>query len=100
MAGCPMLALTLRCSKQRRALTEHITGKPNAGMILHKMKPGPNPSVAPWWGTASTPTWRWRHAGVVGVLVSPGEATCADVARQEERNSASIIVNSVDELLR
>ena len=40
---------------------EHITGKPNAGMICTRSKPWAlSPSDAPWWATGSTPTWQWR----------------------------------------
>ena len=83
---------------------EHITGKPNAGMILHKIEAlGLQPERCAMVGDRLyTDMAMATRAGVVGVLVLSGEATKADVdalpAGAEQR--PTVIVNSVDELLR
>jgi len=82
----------------------HITGKPNAGMILHKIEAlGLNPERCAMVGDRLyTDMAMATRAGVVGVLVLSGEATKADVNAlpmgAEQR--PIIIVNSVDDLLR
>ena len=83
---------------------EHITGKPNAGMILHKIEAlGLRPERCAMVGDRLyTDMAMASRAGVVGVLVLSGEATRADVdalpPNAEQR--PTVIVNSVDELLR
>ena len=83
---------------------EHITGKPNAGMILHKIEAlGLKPERCAMVGDRLyTDMAMATRAGVVGVLVLSGEATRADVDALPEHaeQRPSIIVNSVDELLR
>jgi len=82
----------------------HITGKPNAGMILHKIEAlGLEPGRCAMVGDRLyTDMAMATRAGVVGVLVLSGEATREDVAAlphgAEQR--PSVVVNSVDELLR
>ncbi len=83
---------------------EHITGKPNAGMILHKIKAlGLKPERCAMVGDRLyTDMAMATRAGVVGVLVLSGEATREDVAALPEgaEQHPTVIVNSVDELLR
>jgi len=83
---------------------EHITGKPNAGMILHKIKAlGLKPERCAMVGDRLyTDMAMASRAGVVGVLVLSGEATREDVAALPEgaEQRPTVIVNSVDELLR
>ena len=82
----------------------HITGKPNAGMILHKIEAlGLEPARCAMVGDRLyTDMAMATRAGVVGVLVLSGEATQADVDAlpmgAEQR--PTLIVNSVDALLR
>jgi HAD superfamily hydrolase (TIGR01450 family) len=82
---------------------EHITGKPNAGMILHKIEElGLKPERCAMVGDRLyTDIAMANRAGCVGVLVLSGEATMADVAQLEDgaEQSPHIIVNSVAELL-
>jgi 4-nitrophenyl phosphatase/NagD protein len=82
---------------------EHITGKPNAGMILHKIEElGLQPGRCAMVGDRLyTDIAMANRAGCVGVLVLSGEATMADVNRLEEgaEQRPHIIVNSVAELL-
>jgi HAD superfamily hydrolase (TIGR01450 family) len=82
----------------------HVTGKPNAGMILHKIEAlGLNPARCAMVGDRLyTDMAMASRAGVVGVLVLSGEATQADVEALPEaaEQRPTIIVNSVDELLR
>ena len=48
----------------------HITGKPNPGMIMHKIEElGLEASECAMVGAGSIPTWRWPQAGCVSVLV-------------------------------
>jgi HAD superfamily hydrolase (TIGR01450 family) len=82
----------------------HITGKPNAGMILHKIEAlGLDPTKCAMVGDRLyTDIAMATRAGCVGVLVLSGEATREDVAalpKGAEQHPA-LIVNSVDELLR
>jgi len=83
---------------------EHITGKPNPGMILHKIKAlGLRPERCAMVGDRLyTDMAMASRAGVVGVLVLSGEAAREDVAALPEgaEQRPTVIVNSVDELLR
>ena len=83
---------------------EHITGKPNAGMILHKIEAlGLQPDRCAMVGDRLyTDMAMATRAGVVGVLVLSGEATQADVDALPDgaEQQPSVIVGSVDELLR
>ena len=82
----------------------HITGKPNAGMILHKIEAlGLDPAKCAMVGDRLyTDIAMATRAGCVGVLVLSGEATRQDVAalREGAEQQPSLIVESVDELLR
>ena len=83
---------------------EHITGKPNPGMILHKIEAlGLKPERCAMVGDRLyTDMAMASRAGVVGVLVLSGEATREDVVALPEgaEQRPTVIVNSVDELLR
>ena len=82
----------------------HISGKPNAGMILHKIEAlGLDPARCAMVGDRLyTDLAMASRAGCVGVLVLSGEATMDDVNRLEEgaEQQPTVIVKSVDELLR
>jgi ribonucleotide monophosphatase NagD (HAD superfamily) len=82
----------------------HITGKPNAGMILHKIEAlGLDPKKCAMVGDRLyTDIAMATRAGCVGVLVLSGEATREDVAALGEtaEQQPMLIVESVDELLR
>ena len=82
----------------------HITGKPNAGMILHKIEAlGLEPGRCAMVGDRLyTDMAMATRAGVVGVLVLSGEATREDVAAldQDAEQRPTFIVESVDQLLR
>lgn len=82
----------------------HITGKPNAGMILHKIEAlGLEPARCAMVGDRLyTDMAMASRAGVVGVLVLSGEATLEDVAALAAgaEQQPTVVVNSVDELLR
>ncbi len=82
---------------------EHITGKPNAGMIMHKIEElGLLPERCAMVGDRLyTDIAMANRAGCVGVLVLSGEATMEDVAKldQDAEQMPMIIVNSVAELL-
>ena len=83
---------------------EHITGKPNAGMILHKIEAlGLDPARCAMVGDRLyTDLAMASRAGCVGVLVLSGEATMDDVNELDEgaEQQPTVIVKSVDELLR
>ncbi|MDG1555275.1 MAG: HAD-IIA family hydrolase [Candidatus Poseidoniaceae archaeon] len=83
---------------------EHISGKPNAGMILHKIEAlGLDPSRCAMVGDRLyTDLAMATRAGCVGVLVLSGEATMDDVNGLEQgaEQQPTVIVKSVDELLR
>jgi HAD superfamily hydrolase (TIGR01450 family) len=83
---------------------EHISGKPNAGMILHKIEAlGLDPARCAMVGDRLyTDLAMATRAGCVGVLVLSGEATMDDVNELEEgaEQQPTVIVQSVDELLR
>ena len=82
----------------------HITGKPNAGMILHKIEAlGLDPARCAMVGDRLyTDMAMASRAGVVGILVLSGEATRDDVKMLEDgaEQQPTFIVESVDELLR
>ena len=82
----------------------HITGKPNAGMILHKIEAlGLDPAKCAMVGDRLyTDIAMATRAGCVGVLVLSGEATRQDVAALDEgaEQQPALIVESVDKLLR
>jgi glycerol 3-phosphatase-2 len=82
----------------------HITGKPNAGMILHKIEAlGLEPARCAMVGDRLyTDMAMASRAGVVGVLVLSGEATLEDVAALAAgaEQQPTVVVKSVDELLR
>ncbi len=82
---------------------EHITGKPNAGMIMHKIEElGLLPERCAMIGDRLyTDIAMANRAGCVGVLVLSGEATMEDVAKldQDAEQTPTIIVNSVAELM-
>ena len=81
----------------------HITGKPNAGMILHKIEElGLSPERCAMIGDRLyTDIAMANRAGCVGVLVLSGEATMEDVALLEEtaEQFPTLIVESVANLL-
>ena len=82
----------------------HITGKPNAGMILHKIEAlGLDPAKCGMVGDRLyTDIAMATRAGCVGVLVLSGEATQADVDALPNgaEQLPTVIVESVDQLLR
>ena len=82
---------------------EQITGKPNAGMILHKIEElGLLPERCAMVGDRLyTDIAMANRAGCIGVLVLSGEATMEDVVELEDvaEQCPHIIVNSVAELL-
>ena len=79
---------------------EHICGKPNAGMILHKVEElGLRPDQCAMVGDRLyTDIEMAERAGVHGVLVLSGEAKMQDL--ESAPQNPSIIVNSVAELCR
>lgn len=82
----------------------HITGKPNPGMILHKIEAlGLKPERCAMVGDRLyTDMAMASRAGVVGILVLSGEASRADVEAlaEDAEQRPTLIVNSVDDLLR
>ena len=82
----------------------HISGKPNAGMILHKIEAlGLDPARCAMVGDRLyTDLAMASRAGCVGVLVLSGEATMDDVNELADgaEQQPTVIVKSVDELLR
>ena len=82
----------------------HITGKPNAGMILHKIEElGLDPARCAMVGDRLyTDIAMANRAGCVGILVLSGEATMADVEALDAgaEQMPNLIVDSVDELFR
>lgn len=79
---------------------EHVCGKPNAGMILHKVEElGLRPDQCAMVGDRLyTDMEMAERAGVHGVLVLSGEATMDDLG--EASQTPSIVVGSVAELAR
>ena len=83
----------------------HICGKPQPGMILHKIEAlGLDPSRCAMVGDRLyTDIAMATRAGVEGILVLSGEATMEDVEAllySSSEQQPSLIVQSVDELLR
>ena len=78
----------------------HITGKPNPGMIMHKIEElGLNASECAMVGDRLYTDMEMAiQAGCVSVLVLSGEATMKDL--EESGKEVSVVVNSVDALLR
>ena len=78
----------------------HITGKPNPGMIMHKIvELGLSPSECAMVGDRLYTDMEMAvQAGCVSVLVLSGEATREDLI--ESGMDVSVVVESVDELLR
>ena len=79
---------------------EHVCGKPNPGMILHKVEElGLRPDQCVMVGDRLyTDMEMAGRAGVHGVLVLSGEATSGDLEAASQ--SPSLVVGSVDELAR
>lgn len=77
----------------------HICGKPNAGMILHKIEElGLQPSECAMVGDRLyTDMEMAAKAGVVGVLVLSGEATLDDLEAAPQ--TPAVVVDSIAELL-
>ena len=77
----------------------HVCGKPNAGMILHKVEElGLRPEQCAMVGDRLyTDMEMAERAGVHGILVLSGEATIEDLAKAPQ--GPSLVVNSVDSLL-
>ena len=77
---------------------EHICGKPNPGMILHKIHElGIDPMKCAMVGDRLyTDMEMAERSGVHGILVLSGEATLEDVSVAEQ--NPSLIVKSVAEL--
>ena len=78
----------------------HITGKPNPGMIMHKIEElGLNASECAMVGDRLYTDMEMAiQAGCVSVLVLSGEATMKDL--EESGKEVSVVVDSVDALLR
>jgi HAD superfamily hydrolase (TIGR01450 family) len=78
----------------------HISGKPNPGMIMHKIEElGLEPARCAMVGDRLYTDMEMAiRAGCVSVLVLSGEATLADL--DSSGKSVDVVVNSVDELLR
>ena len=79
---------------------EHVCGKPNAGMILHKVEElDLRPDQCAMVGDRLyTDMEMAKRAGVHGVLVLSGEATVGDL--EVVPQNPSLVVGSVDELAR
>ena len=79
---------------------EHVCGKPNAGMILHKVEElGLRPDQCAMVGDRLyTDMEMAERAGVHGVLVLSGEATREDLASAPQ--NPSLVADSVAELCR
>ena len=77
----------------------HICGKPNPGMILHKIESlGLQPEECAMVGDRIyTDMEMAKQAKVVSILVLSGEATLEDL---NDSHEIDIIVSSVDKLLR
>ena len=78
----------------------HITGKPNPGMIMHKIEElGFKPEECAMVGDRLyTDMEMASRAGCVSVLVLSGEATLEDL--ESSNIDVDVVVNSVDSLLR
>ena len=79
---------------------EHVCGKPNAGMILHKVEElGLRPQQCAMVGDRLyTDMEMAERAGVHGILVLSGEATKEDLG--DAPQDPSLVVGSVDELIQ
>ena len=79
---------------------EHVCGKPNAGMILHKVESlGLRPEQCAMIGDRLyTDMEMAQRAGVEGILVLSGEATMEALGAAPQ--TPSLVVGSVDELAR
>ena len=79
---------------------EHVCGKPNAGMILHKVESlGLLPEQCAMIGDRLyTDMEMAERAGVHGILVLSGEATVTDLGAAPQ--NPSLVVGSVDELAK
>ncbi len=79
---------------------EHVCGKPNAGMILHKVEElGLRPQQCAMVGDRLyTDMEMAERAGVHGILVLSGEATKEDL--EDAPQNPSLVVGSVDELIQ
>jgi len=79
---------------------EHVCGKPNAGMILHKVEElGLRPQQCAMVGDRLyTDMEMAERAGVHGILVLSGEATKEDL--RDASQNPSLVVESVDELIQ
>ncbi len=79
---------------------EHVCGKPNAGMILHKVEElGLRPEQCAMVGDRLyTDMEMAERSGVHGILVLSGETTSGDLKSAPQ--SPSLVVSSVDELSR
>tara|TARA_B100001245_G_scaffold106599_1_gene77771 strand:- start:168 stop:638 length:471 start_codon:yes stop_codon:yes gene_type:complete len=77
---------------------EHVCGKPNPGMILHKVEAlGLRPEQCAMIGDRLyTDMEMAEKAGVHGILVLSGEATMEDL--ESAPQNPSLVVGSVDEL--
>ena len=78
----------------------HTTGKPNPGMIMHKIgELGLDPAECAMVGDRLYTDMEMAiQTGCVSVLVLSGEATMSDL--QESGKEVSVVVDSVDSLLR
>jgi len=78
----------------------HVCGKPNKGMILHKIEEmGLNPSKCAMVGDRLyTDMEMAERAGVNGILVLSGEASRGDL--EESGLSPSLVVDSVSSLAK
>jgi HAD superfamily hydrolase (TIGR01450 family) len=79
---------------------EHVCGKPNAGMILHKVEElGLRPQQCVMVGDRLyTDMEMAERAGVHSILVLSGEATKEDL--EDAPQNPSLVVGSVDELIQ
>lgn len=79
---------------------EHVCGKPNAGMILHKVEElGLRPQQCAMVGDRLyTDIEMAERAGVHSILVLSGEATKEDL--EDAPQNPSLVVGSVDELIQ
>ena len=78
----------------------HITGKPNPGMIMHKIEElGLEPNECAMVGDRLYTDMEMAiKANCISILVLSGEATVEDL--QSSGKEVSVVVDSVDSLLR
>lgn len=103
--GLPDVGAFLALFKATTGVTPvHISGKPNPGMILHKIEAlGLRPEECAMVGDRLyTDIAMANRAGCMGILVLSGEATEADVGALPEgaEQQPTLVVQSVDALLR